>query len=173
MASLYGPRLLLLLLQFGYLFCLFTFDAELVKVAANVGSHFIVHNLLTSAFILLWVHSHFWIGELMLVINSFNLTSLYFRHLRTQPFIHIPVVTGPLAWNFVAVLSNGAAMIGAQSLAARILANVAIWSILLYGFFFMGAFKDYPIGFELAILSACVFEVQPAKHVRIRLTTLL
>lgn len=64
-------------------------------------------------------------------------------------------------------------MVGAQSLAARILANVAIWSILLYGFFFMGAFKDYPIGFELAILSACVFEVQPAKHVRIRLTTLL
>ncbi|KAL9136980.1 MAG: hypothetical protein Q9175_001813 [Cornicularia normoerica] len=146
--------LILLLLQLGYLYCLFAFDPELVKVAANVGSHFIVHNLLTSAFILLWVHSFFWIGELMLVFNSFNLTSLYFRHLRTQPFIHIPVVTGPLAWNFVAVLSNGAAMVGAQSLAARILANVAIWSILLYGIFFMGAFKDYPIGFELAILSA-------------------
>lgn len=146
--------LLLLMLQLGYLYCLFTFDAELVKVAANVGSHFIVHNLLTSAFILLWVHSLFWIGELMLVMNSFNLTSLYFRHLRTQPFIHIPVVTGPLAWNFVAVLSNGAAMVGAQSLAARILANVAIWSILLYGIFFMGAFKDHTIGFELAILSA-------------------
>lgn len=45
-------------------------------------------------------------------------------------------------------------MVGAQSLAARILANVAIWSILLYGIFFMGAFKDYSIGFELAILSA-------------------
>ncbi|CAD6565864.1 MAG: Leucine aminopeptidase 1 [Alectoria sarmentosa] len=148
--------LLLLLLQFGYLYCLFTFDAELVKVAANVGSHFILHNLLTSAFIPLWVYSYFWLGELMLVINSFNLTSLYFRHLRTQPLIHIPVVTGPLAWNFVAVLSNGAAMVGAQALPARIVANVAIWSILLYGIFFMGAFKDYPVGFELAILSTAL-----------------
>lgn len=45
-------------------------------------------------------------------------------------------------------------MVGAQGLAARIVANVAIWSILLYGTFFMGAFKDHPIGFELAILSA-------------------
>lgn len=109
----------------------------------------------------------------MLVINSFNLTSLYFRHLRTQPFIHIPVVTGPLAWNFVAVLSNGAAMVGAQSLAARILANVAIWSILFYGIFFMGAFKDYPIGFELAMLAACTFDGLPSQHVGSRLTARL
>lgn len=49
-------------------------------------------------------------------------------------------------------------MVGAQSLAARILANVAIWSILFYGIFFMGAFKDYPIGFELAMLAACTFD---------------
>ena len=53
-------------------------------------------------------------------------------------------------------------MIGAQSLAVRILANVAIWSILLYGMFFMGAFKDYSIGFELAILSACAFDGKPS-----------
>ena len=46
-------------------------------------------------------------------------------------------------------------MVGAHGLAARILANVAIWSILIYGIFFMGAFKDYTMGFELAILSAC------------------
>lgn len=109
----------------------------------------------------------------MLILNSFNLTSLYFRHLRTQPLIHIPVVTGPLAWNFVAVLSNGAAMVGAQSLAARILANVAIWSILLYGIFFMGAFKDYSIGFELAILSACAFDSQPSQFVHLKLTGLI
>ena len=56
-------------------------------------------------------------------------------------------------------------MVGAQSLAARILANVAIWSTLLYGIFFMGAFKDYPIGFELAILSACGYYRQPLRHV--------
>ena len=63
-------------------------------------------------------------------------------------------------------------MVGAQSLAARIVANVAIWSILLYGIFFMGAFKDYPIGFELAILSACAFDARPSQHC-IKLTALL
>ena len=63
-------------------------------------------------------------------------------------------------------------MVGAQSLAARILANVAIWSILLYGLFFMGAFKDYAMGFQLAILSACAFNGQPSQHVRTTLTAL-
>ena len=52
----------------------------------------------------------------------------------------------------------------AHSLAARIVANVAIWSILLYGIFFMGAFKDYSFGFELTILSACGCFHQPSKH---------
>ena len=61
-------------------------------------------------------------------------------------------------------------MVGAQSLAARILANAAIWSILFYGIFFMGAFKDYPIGFELAMLAACAFYGIPSQHVGIRLT---
>lgn len=91
----------------------------------------------------------------MLILDAFNLTSLYFRHPRTLYFIHIPIVTGPLAWNFVAVLWNGAAMVGAQGLAARIIANIAIWSILLYGTFFMAAFKDHSMGFELTILTAC------------------
>lgn len=51
-------------------------------------------------------------------------------------------------------------MVGAHGLAARVLANVAIWSILFFGIFFMGAFKDYSIGFELAFLSACTFGAQ-------------
>ena len=55
-------------------------------------------------------------------------------------------------------------MVGAHSLAARIMANVAIWSILLYGIFFMGAFKDYSFGFELTILSACGCLYQPSQH---------
>ena len=61
-------------------------------------------------------------------------------------------------------------MVGAQSLAARILANVVIWSVLFYGFFFIGAFKDYPVGFELAILSACAFDGHISQHICNRLT---
>lgn len=46
-------------------------------------------------------------------------------------------------------------MVGAHGLAARILANLAIWSILGFGFAFLVAFKDYTMGFNLSILTAC------------------
>ena len=46
-------------------------------------------------------------------------------------------------------------MVSAHSLAARILANLAIWSILGFGFAFLVAFKDYTMGFNLSILIAC------------------
>ncbi|MCJ1230955.1 hypothetical protein MMC12_007630 [Toensbergia leucococca] len=146
--------IVLLILQVGYVWHLFSKNTAYVNAAANVGSHFIVNNILQSAFLLCWVHSRFWIAELMLVLNFVNLTALYFRHSTTPRFVHIPVVSGPMAWTFVAILWDGAAMVGAHSLPARILANVAIWSILLYGVFFLVAFKDYTIGFELTILTA-------------------
>ena len=134
---------------------------SIVNRAANVGSQFILHNLLQIAFLFLWVYDHFWYAEAVLVLNYVNLKTLYFRHLRTPRYVHIPVVTGPLAWTFIAILSNGAAMVDAPSYAARICANIAIWSILLYGIFFLLAFKDYAIGFELSILSL-------GKHLYIR-----
>ena len=147
-------RIILLILQIGYLYNLFSSNAEHVTPAANVGSHFIINNLLQFAFVMLWVTSHFWIAEIMLVLNFANLTSLYFRHSTTPRLIHIAVVSGPLAWNFVAIFWNGAAMVNAHNLPARILANIAIWGILGYGLFFLLAFKDYTMGFELSILSA-------------------
>ena len=104
---------------------------------------------------MLWVHGHFWWAELMLIINFFNLTSLYFRHPKTRPFVHVPVVSWPLAWTLVALLWNGAAMVGAHGLAARIVANVAIWSLLGFGFAFLVAFKDYTMSFALSVLTAC------------------
>jgi Fungal protein of unknown function (DUF1774) len=106
-------------------------------------------------FIMLWVRGRFWIAELLLIINLFNLTSLYFRHSTTPRFVHIPVVSAPYAWTYVAILWDGAAMVNAHTLPARILANVAIWGILVFGAFFIFAFKDYTMGFELAILSLC------------------
>lgn len=102
---------------------------------------------------MLWVRGHFWQGELLLIINLFNLTLLYFRHPTTPLFVHIPIVSAPLAWNYVAILWNGAAMVHANSLPARIVANIFIWGILVLGAFFVLTFKDYTMGFELAILA--------------------
>jgi hypothetical protein len=112
-----------------------------VNAAAGVGSHFIFNNLLQFGFVMLFVRSHFIWAELLLIVNFFNLLSLYFRHPALPRFVHIPVVAGPLAWNFIALYWNGAIMFHAHSLAARILANIAIWGILVYGLFFLVVFK--------------------------------
>lgn len=104
---------------------------------------------------MLWVRGFFWLAELLLIVNFFNLTSLYFRHSTTPRFVHIPVVSAPYAWTFVALFWDGAAMVHARSLPAHILANIAIWGILGFGGFFILAFKDYTMGFALAILSLC------------------
>ncbi|KAJ8606956.1 hypothetical protein MRB53_040621 [Persea americana] len=140
--------------QLGYVQRLFSNDTANVTAAANVGSHFIFHNLLAFAFIMLWTRGRFWIGELVLIIDFINLTSLYFRHPKNHSFVHFPAIAGPLAWTYVAILWDGAAMVHAHSLPARILANIAIWGILGYGWFFLAIYKDYYMGFSLAFLSA-------------------
>lgn len=104
---------------------------------------------------MLWVRGRFWLAELMLILNLFNLTSLYFRHSRTPLFVHIPIVSAPYAWNYVAILWDGAAAVNAQNIAARIFANIVIWGILVIGAFFVFTFKDYTMGFCFAILSLC------------------
>ena len=91
------------------------------------------------------------------MLNFFNLTSVYFRHPATPNLVHIPVVSGPLAWNYVALFWCGAAMVGAHSLPAQIVANVFIWSFLLYGMFFLLVLKDFTMGFNMSVLTACTY----------------
>jgi len=130
---------------------------EKVNQAAAVGSHFIFNNLFHFGFVMLFVRSYFGWAELLVIINFFNLTSLYFRHPAYARFIHEAVVSGPLAWNFVAIYWNGAIMVpNPETLVARIFGNIFIWSILAYGLFFIIAYKDYTMGFNLSVLSAAI-----------------
>jgi hypothetical protein len=134
--------IVLFILQFGYITHLFSANADYVNAAASVGSHFILNNLLHFAFVMLFVRSHFGWAELILIINFFNLSSLYFRHNTYPRFIHAPVASGPLAWTFVAIYWNGAIMVPhPHSLVARIFGNIFIWSILAYGSFFIVIYK--------------------------------
>ncbi|KAL9107199.1 MAG: hypothetical protein Q9227_007899, partial [Pyrenula ochraceoflavens] len=144
--------ILLLLFQGAYIYHLYSANEEWVKHAANVGSHFIFHNLLTFGFIMLWVRGHFWQAELLTIVNFIQLSALYFRHSTTPRVVHIGAVSGPLAWNFTALFWDGAVMVNAHHLAARIVANIFIWAFLGYGLFFLGAYKDYTMGFELSLL---------------------
>ncbi|KAK7521414.1 uncharacterized protein IWZ02DRAFT_453644 [Phyllosticta citriasiana] len=140
-------RIVLFILQIGYSWHLYRATPSTSAAAANVGSHFVTSNLLLFGFVHLWVRSHFWLALLLLVINFFNLSAAYFRHSTTPRFIHIPVVSGPLAWNFVALYWVGAVADRCQHF---------VWGILVYGLFFLVAYKDYTIGFELSILAAAL-----------------
>ncbi|KAI0802153.1 DUF1774-domain-containing protein [Xylaria sp. FL0064] len=154
-ASVYW--IVLFVLQGGYIAHLFSGSIERVNSACAVGSHFILNNLFHFAFVMLFVRSLFGWAELIIILNFINLTSLYFRHNAYARFIHLPVVSGPLAWTFVAIYWNGAIMVpNAQTLVARIFGNIFIWSILAYGLFFIVIYKDYTMGFNLSVLSAAI-----------------
>ncbi|POR32270.1 DUF1774-domain-containing protein [Tolypocladium paradoxum] len=156
----------LFILQFGYITHLFSKNNDTVHAAASVGSHFILNNLFHFAFVMLFVRSHFHWAELILIINFVNLSALYFRHNTYPRFIHAPTVSGPLAWTFVAIYWNGALMVHhQQSLVARVFGNIFIWSILVYGMFFIVVFKDYTMGFALSILAAAIGVAQFTRHI--------
>ncbi|KAJ8104598.1 hypothetical protein ONZ43_g7773 [Nemania bipapillata] len=107
-ASIYW--IVLFILQGGYIAHLFSGNVERVNAACTVGSHFILNNLFHFAFVMLFVRSLFGWAELIIILNFINLSSLYFRHNAYPRFIHAPVVSGPLAWTFVAIYWNGAIM---------------------------------------------------------------
>ena len=83
-------------------------------------------------------------------------------------FVHFSVVAGPKAWNTIALFTNGAAMINAHSLPARIVANVFIWALLLYGIFYLIAFRDYVMSFVIVFL--VTGEASSSNNVDISLT---
>ncbi|KAF6833434.1 hypothetical protein CMUS01_06549 [Colletotrichum musicola] len=158
--------IVLFILQVGYVGHLFSSNTDYVNAAASVGAHFIFNNLLHFAFVMLFVRSHFAWAEVILIINFFNLSSLYFRHNTYPRFIHWPVVSAPLAWTFVAIYWNGAIMVPhPHSLVARIFGNIFIWSILVYGGFFITIYKDYTIGFSLSVLAAAIGVAQFERQV--------
>lgn len=148
-------RIVILLLQLVYAYSLYSRDTVYVNAAANIGTHYIASNLLLFGFLHLWVRSHFWLAELLLIVNFFNLSFAYFRHSTTPRPIHIGTVAGPLAWNFVALYWVGARGVNTDALPARIVGNIFIWGILAYGAFFLVAFKDYTMGFALSYLAFC------------------
>ncbi|EFX05992.1 histone deacetylase [Grosmannia clavigera kw1407] len=145
--------------QAGYINRLFSSTASTSAVAAAVGSHFILNNLLHSAFVMLFVTGHFVLAEIVLAANFINLSTLSMRHpLASHPLalVHLPTVAGPLAWTFVALFWNGAiAVPHAHSLFARVTANIFVWSILGYGLLFI-LLGDISMGFLLSVLAAAL-----------------
>jgi magnesium-transporting ATPase (P-type) len=151
-------------LQLGYLAAFYSANEEYLLSAANLAAHFISSNLLLFGFVHLWVRSHFILSLLLLLVNFANLSTAYFRHSTTPRFIHIGVLVGPLAWNFVGLYWAGSVAVWqshANSAIARIVANVFIWGWVGYAGIFLVGFKDYSMGYALSILAFCTYSHSP------------
>ncbi|KAF2748657.1 DUF1774-domain-containing protein [Sporormia fimetaria CBS 119925] len=151
MTSIYW--IVLFIMQAFYTGSLYSSNTTYVQSAWSISGHHILSNLLLTGFVHLWVRTLFWPALLIIIINFFNLSLAYFRHSTAPRLIHIATVSGPLAWNFVALYWVGAVTVHAHHLTARIVANIFIWGFLAYGGFFLLAFKDYTMGYALSILA--------------------
>jgi len=146
--------ILMYVAQAGYIWHLFSRDDVLIKSAAAVGSHFILFNILTFVWLMLWTRSYHVVAEIIQIINFLHMAVAYFRNPRTQRLIHLPVFAMPLTWTFFSLYWNGALAVHCHGLACRIAANVFIWSFLGFAGFYLLAFKDYYVGFSTAYLMA-------------------
>jgi len=68
--------------------------------------------------------------------------------------MHASTLAGPLAFSFVVLFWDGAAAVGAHKIAARIVANIFVWSWMVYGGFYIVIFKDWAVGLSLSVLTA-------------------
>ncbi|KAJ5108853.1 hypothetical protein N7456_005528 [Penicillium angulare] len=144
---------LLLLSQLSYVWHLFHKDAALVASAANVATHFILNNVFTFSWILLWTRNYFWGSLIILIAHFINQSFAYWRHRGLPAFVHLPAVAGPYAWTLFALFWNGAVAVHSHNLPGRLVANIFIWVILAIGLFDIVIFEDYILGYCLSFLS--------------------
>jgi hypothetical protein len=134
-------------------------NSSRLKTANNVGWSVNIFNLLHFVWTLLFVNGHYILSEIVLIINFFNILALYISQAtyKLQPLssivlIHMPATALPFSWLLYAIFWNGAAMVGSQSLAGRIVANVFIWNFMLVPTFFLAIYRDWSVGFSSSVL---------------------
>ncbi|KAK2760324.1 hypothetical protein FQN54_002392 [Arachnomyces sp. PD_36] len=145
--------IVLLISQLGYISHLFSKDAAVVTAAINVASYYILNNLFVVAFVLLWVRSFFAGAEVIVAANFLSQAALHSNHRGLPTLVHFSAIAGPYAWTFTELFWNGAVAVAGNGLAARIVANIFIWSFLLVGEYHIFTLKDTVFGFSLSILT--------------------
>lgn len=130
-------RVLLSALQGMYIISTSVTIARLNGECVAVDMHFTATNILQALFAVQFTHSSFKVAEAVLVINFFNLLSLYLRHPDSSLLKRAGIISGPFSWVLVALYWNGSMMIPPpHNLAGGILATICIWSILCAGLLF-------------------------------------
>lgn len=134
-------------------------DSSRAKYTKKVAWHFTVFNLLTFFWTILFTKKHFFLSEILLVINLANIITLYFNHktyairpLGDWVLIHLSTCSFPLSWLFYSVFWNGAVLFNVHKLFGRIIANVLIWDFLLVPLVFIILFNDWGVGLSSTLL---------------------
>jgi hypothetical protein len=157
--------LVLFLLQLIYVSLLALSRAPPSGVA--LAPTFTAHNILVLAFVHLYTRTLLWWALLLAALDFVLLTFAYFRYSLSavrataakaplsDRLVHFAALAGPLAFAFVALYWDGAAAAHARHFAARVVANVFVWSWGAYGGFYLVAFGDWTLAFCLSVLCAC------------------
>lgn len=125
-----------------------------------VGWHFTLFNVGQFVWTLLFVRSHFFFAEVVVVLNILNVLALYFSH-RTysiKPYanwalIHLPTAAFPFSWLLYAFFWNGAVLLHVHKFVGRVISNVLVWDFLLTPGAFLFLFNDYGVGIASSILT--------------------
>lgn len=143
-------RIALFTLQFFYIVSTIVEGAKDERSRA-IATHFSLNNLLHVLFLVLFVRSVFGWAEFILLLNFVNLTWLYFFQQSSPRFVHASIISGPLAWTFIAVYWNGSIAIPVEGHARDILVILSMWGIMGYGMFFLVAYKVSPVSVIIVI----------------------
>jgi len=157
-----GFWLFLYVLQLGFLATHWSRDQNIRSTTVNtVYSSFAVFNMLQFGWTLLWVHEHFVIAEIFLILNFLNILRLYLRlghklgpvnrtNFVRLVFLEAPTARLPLAVLFIGILHNGAVAFHVHGAAGRILSNIFIWIIFVVGGGVVVWFRDWVFGLAIA-----------------------
>lgn len=124
---------------------------------------FIVNNFISLMWSYLFARGHFFLSEVLAITNFVILLAVYLfgqsytvRPLSTWLAVNGSVVVMPMVWNHYLVYWNGAVLVGAKHLLARIIANVFIWEFLISPSMLMLITGDYFLGFSNAYLVGAI-----------------
>lgn len=141
-----------------------TIRSDAFNKVHGLAWHFTLFNLFHSLWAWLFVNDHFFLSELVVFLNFFNIMTLYVTH---KPYAvkpislylttHIPVAAFPLSWLLYTLFWNGAVLFhhsdAPVSLFARLLSNFLIWDFLIVPFMFLALYKDWGIGLTSSFLT--------------------
>lgn len=130
-----------------------------IEISQKVGMHFSIFNFGQFLWSMLFARKHFILSEIVLLINFFNILSLYFSHktFNIKPWthwvlIHLSTCALPLSWLLYAIFWNGAVMFHIHKFVGRIVSNVLVWDFLIVPAMFLFLYNDYGVGFSSSVL---------------------